>query len=82
MDKLNDQARSNLIFCECKTNNSFKDHDKTRMKELATEFPKATIVFSTMKSELSDSEKLLLSDMFGSVAILDKSMEIKHNLTS
>lgn len=63
MNKFDDKSRSDLLFCECKTYNLFEGNDISRMKELAREFPEAIIVFSTMKSTLSDSEKLLISEM-------------------
>ncbi|QSF42992.1 hypothetical protein [Paenibacillus tianjinensis] len=63
MNKFDDKSRSDLLFCECKTHNLFEKNDISRMRELAREFPKAIIVFSTMKPKLNDNEKLLISEM-------------------
>lgn len=48
------------IFCECKTENNFKEEDVKNMKTLAREFPGAMLVFSTLKEDLSSTEKKLL----------------------
>jgi hypothetical protein len=49
-----------LVFAECKTYNQFKQEDIQRMRELASDFPGAVLVFSTLRSELTEAEKRLL----------------------
>ncbi len=51
---------SELIFAECKTYNKFKRQDIQRMRTLASEFPGAVLVFSTLRPVLSETEKRLL----------------------
>ncbi len=54
---------SDLVFAECKTYNKFKREDIRRMRALASEFPGAVLVFSTLRSELTEAEKRLLKPL-------------------
>lgn len=48
------------LFAECKTYDHFAPKDIARMQALATEFPGATLVFATLRKELTKAEKTLL----------------------
>lgn len=52
--------KTELIFVECKTCNSFEEKDTKRMLNLGRQFPQAVLVFATLKESLSDDEKRLL----------------------
>jgi hypothetical protein len=48
------------LFAECKSYDHFKGKDITRMLALSREFPGATLVFATLRRELTEAEKKLL----------------------
>lgn len=50
-----------VLFFECKSYNEFERKDIKRMEYMANNFPGAIIVFATLKRELSQREKKLLS---------------------
>ena len=50
-------AKTKLIFCECKTYNAFERKDIQRMQLIGQQFPGATLVFATLRDALSLSEK-------------------------
>ena len=52
--------KTELIFAECKTSNSFQQRDIDRMVDLGKAFPEAILVFATLKESLSDDEKTIL----------------------
>ena len=52
--------KTELIFAECKTFNTFQEKDRDRMIDLGKEFPGAVLVFATLNESLSDEEKCLL----------------------
>ncbi len=52
-----------VIFAECKTFNLFEKKDVTRMSRLGREFPRCTLVFSTMKDKLSPDEIKLIKPL-------------------
>ncbi|MET0122322.1 MAG: hypothetical protein ABW124_14885, partial [Candidatus Thiodiazotropha sp. 6PLUC9] len=54
-----DNATQELVFAECKTYNKFETKDIKRMSELAKEFPGSILVFSTLRGELTSTEKRL-----------------------
>jgi hypothetical protein len=53
-------AKSELIFAECKTYNTFEKDDTGRMVFLADQFPGAFLVFATLRKSLTEKEKRLL----------------------
>ena len=55
--------KTELIFAECKTFNSFEEKDTKRMVNLGKQFPGAVLVFATLKETLSIDEKKLLSSV-------------------
>ena len=52
--------KTELIFAECKTFNSFQEKDRKRMVNLGVAFPGAVLVFATLNESLSCAEKCLL----------------------
>lgn len=58
-----DDSSQELLFSECKTYNKFEKKDVERMQELANEFPGAALVFSTLRSELTTTEKRMLKPL-------------------
>ena len=52
--------KTELIFAECKTFNTFQEKDRDRMIDLGKAFPGAVLVFATLNEFLSDAEKKLL----------------------
>jgi len=52
-----------LIFCECKTYKDFEIDDIDRMIFLGEIFPNSILAFSTLKSELSANEKILIQNL-------------------
>ena len=52
-----------IIHAECKSFNRFEARDLKRMKELATAFPGAALVFATLNNELQESEVKLIRDL-------------------
>lgn len=52
-----------LFFCECKTEIDFAKKDVDRMENLAELFPNSVLVFATLKNQLSDAEKVLISSL-------------------
>ncbi len=50
-----------LFFCECKTEIDFAKKDVDRMEKLARLFPSSILVFATLKNQLSESEKIIIS---------------------
>jgi len=59
-EKFSQKVTQELIFAECKTYNKFEKKDISRMKDIASEFPNAALVFATMRDELTNREKLLI----------------------
>ncbi len=55
--------KTELIFIECKTFNSFEEKDTERMLTLGKQFPGAFLVFATLKESLSDNEKKILREV-------------------
>ena len=53
-----------VILCKmwCKSYNLFEARDINRMRALGKEFPGATLVFATLKSQLKPTEKQMLRD--------------------
>ena len=58
-----DDSSQELLFAECKTYNKFEKKDIERMQELANEFPGAVLVFSTLRTELTTTEKRMLKPL-------------------
>lgn len=52
-----------VIHAECKSFNMFERRDIERMKELAIAFPGSALVFSTLNSELQESEVKLIRNL-------------------
>lgn len=52
-----------LIFGECKTFGAFGQKDKIRANRLAAQFPGATLVFATLREELSTDEVRWISTL-------------------
>lgn len=52
-----------VIHAECKSFNKFERKDIERMNELAIAFPGSAIIFSTLNSELQESEVKLIRNM-------------------
>ena len=52
--------KTEVIFAECKTFNSFHKKDIDRMVKLGDAFPRAVLVFATLKESLSEDEKTIL----------------------
>ena len=55
--------KTELIFAECKTFNSFEEKDAKRMINLGKQFPGAVLVFATLKETLSTNEKRIFSSI-------------------
>ena len=55
--------KTELIFAECKTFNSFEDKDAQRMLDLGKQFPGAFLVFATLKESLNEDEKKILREV-------------------
>jgi hypothetical protein len=53
-------SKTELIFAECKTYNTFDHRDTERVSFLADQFPGAFLVFSTLRKSLTVKEKRLL----------------------
>ena len=53
-------SKTDLIFAECKTFNSFRKKDTNRMTDLGKAFPEAVLVFAKLEESLSDKEKKIL----------------------
>jgi hypothetical protein len=51
------------VFAECKTFNYFKKPDIARMRLIGTEFPNSILLFATIRSDLTVTEKKLLSGL-------------------
>ena len=49
-------SKTDLIFAECKTFNSFEKKDVDRMKDLGKTFPEVVLVFAKLAESLSDEE--------------------------
>ena len=49
-----------LLLFECKTEAPFRRKDRVRMEQLSKEFPRAILVFATLRDELGLAEKKLL----------------------
>lgn len=58
-----DETHQEIIFAECKTYNKFEKTDIDRMKTLGNEFPGSALVFSTLRTQLTEKEKRLLKPM-------------------
>lgn len=58
-----DDSSQELLFAECKTYNKFEKKDIERMQGLAKEFPGAVLVFSTLRSGLTTTEKRMLKPL-------------------
>lgn len=54
---------TDLFFCECKTEIDFGLKDIERMKRLGDRFPGAVLVFATLKTRLSNNEKVSIGKM-------------------
>jgi hypothetical protein len=50
------ERKEGLAFGECKTYRHFEERDFRRMREIAEAFPGAVLVFSTLRTELTDFE--------------------------
>ncbi|MBL1140406.1 MAG: hypothetical protein HND53_00045 [Proteobacteria bacterium] len=61
-----DNSTQDLLFCECKTYNKFEKKDVDRMRVLAKEFPGAVLVFSTLRMDLTTTEKRMLKPLVNS----------------
>lgn len=55
-------SRTDVVPAECKSLNSFEAKDIERMRALGEAFPGAILMFCSLKAELSDAEKQLISD--------------------
>jgi len=51
------RSNTHLIFAECKTYNPFEKGDIDRIKVLGAQFPGAILVFSTLRTSLTEKEK-------------------------
>lgn len=56
-------SKTDLIFAECKTFNSFQRKDADRMKDLGKVFPEAVLVFAKLAKSLSNEEKKILCSL-------------------
>lgn len=59
----NGHSTPDLFFYECKTEIDFGRKDIDRMEKLAKLFPGSVLVFATLKDQLSDAEKKLISNL-------------------
>lgn len=57
------ETRTQIVHAECKSFNSFKQDDITRMKVLASEFPGAFLIFATLKDHLLPAEIVSIKAM-------------------
>jgi hypothetical protein len=55
-------ASPELLLAECKSFNEFKQIDVRRLVEWGASYPGAVLVFSTLRKELTESEKSLISE--------------------
>ena len=53
-------SKMDLIFAECKTFNSFQKDDVDKMINLSKIFPRAVLVFATLRKSLNNEEKTIL----------------------
>ena len=53
-------SKTEVVFAECKTFNSFEKKDADRMAKLGKAFPGAVLVFATLKESLSEKEQKIL----------------------
>lgn len=53
-------SKTEVVFAECKTFNSFEKKDADRMAKLGKAFPGAFLVFATLKESLSEKEQRIL----------------------
>lgn len=60
------ETTQELVFAECKTYNEFEKDDIKKMKWLAKEFPESALVFSTLRPELTATEKRMLKPLVNS----------------
>lgn len=58
-----DDSSQEFLFAECKTYNKFEKKDIERMQGLAKEFPGAVLIFSTLRPELTATEKRMLKPL-------------------
>jgi hypothetical protein len=56
-------TRTQVVHAECKSFNSFKQNDISRMKMLAREFAGSTLIFATLKEKLSHAEIVAIKAM-------------------
>lgn len=61
-----DKSTQELLFCECKTYNKFEKKDIDRMRSLAKEFPGAALIFSTLRTALTATEKRMIKPLVNS----------------
>ena len=54
------ESKTEVVFAECKTFNSFRTEDADRMAKLGDAFPGAVLVFAALKESLSEKEKTIL----------------------
>lgn len=59
----NGHSTPDLFFCECKTEIDFGRKDIERMEKLAKLFPGSVLVFATLKDQLSEIEKKMISTL-------------------
>lgn len=57
------ENRTDLIFCECKTYKDFSQTDIDRMILLGEAFPNSILVLCTLKNQLTEVEKVLVSSL-------------------
>ena len=62
-------SKTEVIFVECKTFNSFKEKDVNRMIDLGEAFPGAILVFAKLEENLRDEEKTILCTLANSSRI-------------
>ena len=53
-------SKTEVVFAECKTFNSFEKKDADRMAKLGKAFPGAVLVFATLKESLCEKEQRIL----------------------
>ena len=66
-------SKTELIFAECKTFNSFEYKDVDRMEDLGKTFPSAVLVFAKLAETLDNEEKMILR------TVVDSSRENRKN---
>lgn len=52
-----------LLLFECKTEAPFRRKDRVRMERLSVDFPRAILVFVTLRDQLEQAEKILLKPL-------------------